>query len=354
MTLRRVAAAGAAVAAGLWGLGPAAGTAVAAGTPVALSLPQSTAFAILGASCGGIYEQVFATGFDPASGQPVGAAYLQTRCGGSGRGGGGGSTTYSAWVRVSWDFTGTPTAAAAVSTAPAVDPTFSLASSGGDVVANTLTAVNVTPGNCTVGNTTYCSYRAWLTVPLPAAPSGVSVTQVADSLSVSWAQTAADVTATMVTATPSSGGTPLTASVPGGATTATIPGVAPSTTYSVVVASTDVAGSGPRSAPVSIVTAAATTRPGTPGGVKVSWGAGGRTLDARWSSALPGNSPVDDYQVSVARHDPNGPAQIVDAATATSVAVSGFANTYDWSVQVRAHNAAGWGSWSKAVVLPAY
>lgn len=354
MTIRRVMAATAALAAALSGLGPAGGTAVAAGTPVALSLPQSTAFTILGASCGGIYEQVFATGFDPTSGQPTGAAYLQTRCGGSGRGGGGGSTTYSAWVRVTWAFTGTTTSAVAVPSAPTVDPAFSLANGEGDVVANTLTAVNVAPASCTVGNTTYCSYRAWLTVPLPAAPSGVAVTQVADSLSVSWAATAADVTTTSVTASPAGGGPPLTASVPGAATTATLQGVAPATTYSVVVASSDVAGSGPGSAPVTIVTATATTRPGTPGGVKASWGAGGKTLDARWSSAAPGNSPVDDYQVSLARHDPNGPAQIINAATATSVALSGFANAFDWSVQVRAHDAAGWGSWSKAVVLPAY
>src|SRR5689334_5152550 len=73
-------------------------------TPVALLLPQSTAFSILGHSCGGIQEQAFATGFSSLNGDPMGDVYIQTRCGGSGRGGGYHVTTYSAWVAVTWDF----------------------------------------------------------------------------------------------------------------------------------------------------------------------------------------------------------------------------------------------------------
>ncbi len=65
-------------------------------TPASLVLSQPTAFSVLGRSCGGIQEQAFSTGFDVTTGYPVGDVYLQTRCGGSGRGGGYHTTTYSA------------------------------------------------------------------------------------------------------------------------------------------------------------------------------------------------------------------------------------------------------------------
>src|SRR3954469_17216432 len=79
--------------------------AAGAASPVSLSLPQSTALSILGHSCGGIQERAYATGFD-ASGHPAGAVYLETRCGGSGRGGGYHTTTYTAWAGVTWDLGG--------------------------------------------------------------------------------------------------------------------------------------------------------------------------------------------------------------------------------------------------------
>ena len=150
-------------------------------TPTSLLLPQSTAFSMLGHSCGGIQEQAISTGFDPTSGYPTGDVYLQTRCGGSGRGGGYHSTTYSAWAGVTWDFTGTVTSSAVLSTAPTnVDPAFSAFDANGNEVFNVLSAVNVLPANCTVGNTTYCSYRAYLSLgPSFVAPpriTGVSAT----------------------------------------------------------------------------------------------------------------------------------------------------------------------------------
>ena len=76
-----------------------------AGNPIALALPQGDAFSILGHSCGGIQEQTYATGFG-AGGLPGGDVYMQTRCGGSGRGGGYKTTTYSAWADVVWDWFG--------------------------------------------------------------------------------------------------------------------------------------------------------------------------------------------------------------------------------------------------------
>ncbi len=107
-----------------------------ASTTIQLLLPQSNAFSILGHSCGGIQEQAFATGFDPTTGYPTGDVYMQTRCGGSGRGGGYHTTTYSAWATVTWDFTGAVVSDATLSTAPVTDPTFSAFDANGNEIYN--------------------------------------------------------------------------------------------------------------------------------------------------------------------------------------------------------------------------
>src|ERR1041384_8509653 len=109
---------------------------------VSLLLPQGDAFAILGHSCGGIQERAYATGFDSATGYPTGDVYIQTRCGGSGRGGGYKTTTYSAWVGVVWDFAGNVLAYAKLTTAPTVNGTFSAYDAYGDQVYNTGTAAD--------------------------------------------------------------------------------------------------------------------------------------------------------------------------------------------------------------------
>jgi len=150
-------------------------------SPTSLLLPQSTAFSVLGHSCGGIQEQALATGFDATNGYPIGDIYLQTRCGGSGRGGGYHTTTYSAWVGVMWDYTGAVVAFEVLAGAPTnVDPTFSAIDAFGNEVYNQLNAVNVTPANCAVGNTTSCSYRAYLVLSTdfvsPPRVTTVSVT----------------------------------------------------------------------------------------------------------------------------------------------------------------------------------
>ena len=105
-------------------------------SPISLLVPQSTAFSVLGHSCGGIQEQAFATGFDASSGYPTGDVYLSTRCGGSGRGGGYHVTTYSAWVDASWDFTGALLSYVRLTAAPTVDPTFSAFDQFGNEVYN--------------------------------------------------------------------------------------------------------------------------------------------------------------------------------------------------------------------------
>lgn len=177
-------------------------TAASSATAAQLLLPSATAFSILGASCGGIQEQSFASGFDQ-SGNVVGEVYLQTRCGGSGRGGGYKTHTYSSWVDVTWDLNGV-VVADAVTGIPSPDPSIAgayhsgslvgganfpscnnvtqfdnaftcvanaiLNSSGAYSVQNTLYVVN--QASCTATNTSYCTYRAILSpvsaVPVPA------------------------------------------------------------------------------------------------------------------------------------------------------------------------------------------
>jgi hypothetical protein len=108
----------------------------ASASTTALLLPQSTAFAVLGHSCGGIQEQAYASGFAPGTGYPTGDVYLVTRCGGSGRGGGYTSTTYDAWVAVTWDLTATVVSYQRLSTAPTVDPTLTAFDGYGNEVYN--------------------------------------------------------------------------------------------------------------------------------------------------------------------------------------------------------------------------
>lgn len=74
-------------------------------TDVPLAITQAQAFQELGRSCGGIKINEYAAGFNTA-GLPTADAYLWTRCGGSGRGGGYHSTTYAVWVKLTWDLGG--------------------------------------------------------------------------------------------------------------------------------------------------------------------------------------------------------------------------------------------------------
>jgi hypothetical protein len=138
-----------------------------------LALPQGAAFSILGHSCGGIQEKPYATGFASGTGYPTGAVYMSTRCGGSGRGGGGGTTLYSAWATVTWDFTTAVVAYARASTAPTVNPTFVAYDSHGNELYNQANAG-------VVGGTQVLS-QAYLVlapgfVPVPRV-TGISVTR---------------------------------------------------------------------------------------------------------------------------------------------------------------------------------
>ncbi|MCU1455067.1 MAG: hypothetical protein JWN46_3213 [Acidimicrobiales bacterium] len=342
-------------------LAGAAASASAGASPsgASLVLPASTAFAVLGHSCGGIRQQVLATGFDTHSGYPVGDVYLQTRCGTGGRG--GHTVTYSAWVAATWDYAATVRSTVKLSGAPAgVDPTFTAVDAYGDRLTNRLTAVNVAPASCTVGNTTYCSYRAELAVVPPGTPTSVTAVQVGDQLRVRWTPeraTAPLVAFSTVTAAPvGSTAAVLTSTAPGTATSSLIGPLEPRTTYRVTVTSTDAGGTSPSSAAIEVTTPVSTMVPSAPTGVTASWTAPqapGDTLAAGWRAAVPGDSPIDSYQVTVSVSDP-APGHVTHTVPgSTLTAAFGVDDTLDWTVQVRAHNAAGWGAWSGPIVLPA-
>ncbi len=316
----------------LWGLG-----ASALAAPVQLLLPQSTAFGYLGHSCGGIQEKAYATGF-ATHGYPTGAVYIQTRCGGSGRGGGYRSTTYSAWVGAAWDFTGNLLGSMRLASAPTVNPTFSASDRYGDMVYN-------------------ASGAAYLTVPVPAAPTGVAAVQSGDQFRVSWTLEGANpiaITSSTVTATPVSSTDPiLTANVVGSTTSAMIGPLQPQTTYQITVVDTTIGGSSPASTAIAVTTSAATIAPSAPTGVMAYWAGAGATtatLVATWSAAVPGNSPVDTYEVLITGSD--GAGTLTQNVSGTTLSASFTVDSIpNWTVQVRAHNAAGWGPWSATFTL---
>jgi hypothetical protein len=309
-----------------------------AANPTSLLVSQSAAFSILGHSCGGIQEQAYATGFDTASGYPVGDVYLSTRCGGSGRGGGYHTTTYSAWVAVTWDWSGTALSTTKLSTAPSVDPNFSAFDSHGDQVYNV-------------------SGHAYLNVVVPAAPTGVTATPAGGQFSIAWVPdpaAAAQINSSLVTATPVGSTAPVvTAAVTGNATSVLIGPLQPQTTYQVTVVNTDSGGSSPPSNAISLVTAASSIVPSAPTGVSARWtapGAPGDTLLASWAAAAPGDSPTDQYQITITGSDGGGTfTQTVSGSTLT--VTFNVSDVPDWTVKVRAHDAAGWGAWSARFVL---
>lgn len=298
-------------------------------TPFSLILPQSTAFAMLGHSCGGIQETVSA-GFDVSNGLPTGVVDLSTSCGGSGRGGGYHTTKYTASALVTWDFTGN-----VISATP---------------LTNGVTA-GPTTGTDGLGDVIYNSGAvAYLIVPAPAVPTGVTAIQSGDQFQVSWTPNGANpaaIIASTLTATPMNSTDPiLTATVSGANTTGIIPALQPQTTYQVTVANTTIGGTGPASAPVSVTTSAATIPPSAPTNVAASWSSPDPTgttdtIIATWTAADPGNSPVDQYLVTITGSDGAGTfTQTVSGTTLT--AYFGVDYIPNWSVTVKAHNAAGW------------
>jgi hypothetical protein len=74
------------------------------------------------------------------------------------------------------------------------------------------------------------------------------------------------------------------------------------------------------------------------------------TLIATWQAADPGNSPIDQYQVTITSSDIAG--TLTNSVSGTILSASfNVDSTYNWSVTVQAHNAFGWGPASTPVTL---
>ena len=306
--------------------------------PANLLLPQSIAFAILGHSCGGIKEQAHVTGYDPATGYPTGDVYLSTTCSTGGRG--SRPATFTAWAAVTWDFAGNVVSATTLSNAATVNPTFTATDVYGDIIYNAGAA-------------------AYLVVPLPSAPTGVTPIQSGDQFQVSWTPMGLDpaaVTSSTVTATPvNSTASVLTTTVAGPATNGIISPLQPQTTYQITVVTTSISGVSPASAPISVTTSPATVPPGAPTGVAAGWAdlnptGATDTLVATWQAADPGNSPIDQYLVTITGSD--GAGTSTQAVSGTTLTASFTVDpTPNWSVTVQAHNAFGWGPSSTVFTL---
>ena len=145
-------------------------------SPILLQLPQGTAFTYIGHSCGGIQEQSITTGFDPTSHFPIGLVYVSTRCGGSGKGGGGGTTLYSAWTSAEWDLTGTLITSSVATPPASTNPTFTAFDSYENEVYNTVPTTD--QSMCTTFMTS-CNFRAYLLLATGFTPQprllGISV-----------------------------------------------------------------------------------------------------------------------------------------------------------------------------------
>ena len=306
--------------------------------PASLTIPQSTAFTILGYDCGGIKEHAYVTGFDPTSGYPTGVVDLSTSCSGSGRD--PRSITHTASAAVTWDFSGNVLSATTLSSAVTVDPMF-LAT---DAFGNTI---------CNAGE------AAYLVVPLPAAPAGVTAVQLEDQFQVSWLPMGLDpaaVVSSTLTAAPVNSTAPvLTASVIGSATNGVISPLQPQTTYQIIVVTTSISGSSSDSVPISVTSSPATIPPSAPTNVMASWSnpdptGTTDTLVASWPAAVPGNSPIDQYLVTITGSDGAGTFTNTVAGTALTTYFN-VDYTPNWSVTVQAHNAFGWGPDSTIVNL---
>ncbi len=190
--------------------------------------------------------------------------------------------------------------------------------------------------------------------PVPSSPTILSVGQTGDSLLVKWQLPTtgnAAITSSTVTATPTNSALPtLTASVAGRGNVVEVPGVEPQTTYSVTVTSYDAAGASPVSLLVSFITHVSIVPPSPPTALHTWWIPSGVAVG--WTASVPGDSPVDDYQISGVGQDGGGTVTI-DSPTSTATLTEAVLPVpylgQGWQIMIRAHNQAGWGKWSAPV-----
>jgi hypothetical protein len=193
--------------------------------------------------------------------------------------------------------------------------------------------------------------------PVPSAPQNLQVSQTGPNLQVSWTAPTTGSSALLrstITATPPTG-SPFTLVVPAGVTSGLLANVAPSTTYSVTVTSTSYTGTSP-AATLSFTTEAPTIAPGAPQSVLASWTStdSPANLSVSWGTTSPGNSPMDRFEIQAlpVNSAATSPLDAVISAPAAAYYFGNADNSVSWQVTVRAHNAAGWGPWSTAVVVP--
>jgi hypothetical protein len=210
------------------------------------------------------------------------------------------------------------------------------------------------------GDTIYnVGTRAYFVVPIPGAPTDVAAVQSGDDFQVSWTLNGvnpAAITSSTLTATPlNSPAAILTTTVAGSATSGVISSLQPATTYQITVVNTTISGSSEASAPLSVTTSEASIPPSAPTGVTAHWTnldptGTTDTLVATWQAAVPGDSPIDQYQVTISGSDGGGTfTQTVSGTPLTAY----FNINYipNWSVTVQAHNAIGWGPSSSVFTL---
>lgn len=222
-----------------------AGTASA--STIRLYMGEGPAFATLGHSCGGIKQEVFVTGFG-VNGYPTGNVRLETKCGGSGRGGGYKVTTYTATASVVWTWFGETRSYGPMSGSLEASPT---EDAFGDKLYN-------------VGSAAYLETG---TPPLqaPAAPTGITAgvalveagTSEYLQMTVGWteaAETEALVKYSTVTATPVGSSAPVltTTTSSNYFRSASLAPVQPNTTYRITVTNTDAEGTSEPSSPIEI------------------------------------------------------------------------------------------------------
>jgi len=213
-----------------------------------LYMGEGPAFATLGHWCGGIKQAVYVTGFS-THGYPTGNAHLETTCGGSGRGGGGHSTTYTATASVEWTWFGETRSYGPMTGTLEAKP----AEDGfGDKLYN-------------VGTAAYLETGAPPLKP-PSAPTGISASvglyEPSENIeylrmAVSWTEapeTEALIKYTTVTATPVGSEAPVLSTTTSSNYFREVPlaPAVPNTTYRITVTNTDAEGTSETSAPIEI------------------------------------------------------------------------------------------------------
>jgi len=299
--------------------------------PAKLLMSQGAAFAVLGYDCGGIAETVYVTGFDPTNGYVTGDVYLRTVC----SCGKDCSSPHSAWATATWDFGGNTIAYGALSNAPTIDPTFMATDAYDDTIYNVSNGIAA----------------AYLAVPTPAAPTNVTAVQTNDQFDITWMPMGVNplaVTSSTLTATPvGSTNSVLATNATGTVTNGIIQFLQPGTTYQITVVNTSIGGPGPASTPINVASSSVPIPPSAPTWTTNYWAnpdptGSNDTIVSIWQPAVPGDSPVDEYRITISGSDGAGSyTNTVDGSTLTTYFTVDFVP--NWQVTVQAHNSFGWG-----------